>query len=331
MAFIVGVPNPRPEQTFELEQEALDPIGARLIPFQAREPGEYLDALADVDAILMTPRTWLTAEVVRKLRTCKVISAAGIGVDKVDLEAATEAGIPVTNVPDIFTEEVADQAFLLTLAVNRKLLYCHEMATSGRWAQAYAGLGSMPKIHGSTLGLVAFGNIARAVARRAHGFGMRVLGYDPFVEPATMTGLGVEPRSLDDLLRASDFVSVHAPHSKGTHHLMGETQFALMKPSAVFVNTGRGKVVDEPALIRALESGQIAGAGLDVLEEEPPDPNNPLLTMSNVVITPHMASYSDESNVARRRRVGQEIAAVLTGKRPRNVVNKSVLERLALA
>ena len=331
MAFIVGVPNPRPEQTFELEQEALDPIGARLIPFQAREPGEYLDALADVDAILMTPRTWLTAEVVRKLRTCKVISAAGIGVDKVDLEAATEAGIPVTNVPDIFTEEVADQAFLLTLAVNRKLLYCHEMATSGRWAQAYAGLGSMPKIHGSTLGLVAFGNIARAVARRAQGFGMRVLGYDPFVEPAAMTGLGVEPRSLDDMLRESDFVSVHAPHSKGTHHLMGKAQFALMKPSAVFVNTGRGKVVDEPALIRALEAGQIAGAGLDVLEEEPPEPNNPLLKMPNVVVTPHMASYSNEANVARRRRVGEEIAAVLTGKRPRNVVNKSVLERLALA
>ena len=331
MAFIVGVPNPRPEQTFELEQEALDPIDARLNPFQAREPGEYLEALADADAVLMTPRTWLTAEVVRGLRKCKVISAAGIGVDKVDLDAATEAGIPVTNVPDIFTEEVADQAFMLLLAVNRKLLYCHEMATSGRWAQAYAGLGSMPKIHGSTLGLVAFGNIARAVARRAQGFGMRVLAYDPFVEPAAMTGLGVEPRSLDDVLRESDFVSVHAPHSKGTHHLMGKAQFALMKPSAVFVNTGRGKVVDEPALIRALEAGQIAGAGLDVLEEEPPEPNNPLLKMPNVVVTPHMASYSNEANVARRRRVGEEIAAVLTGKRPRNVVNKSVLERLALA
>ena len=331
MAFIVGVPNPRPEQTFELEQEALDLIGARLTRFQAREPREYLDALADADAILMTPRTWITAEVIRGLRRCKVISAAGIGVDKVDVEAATEAGIPVTNVPDIFTEEVADQAFMLLLAVNRKLLYCHQMATSGRWAQAYAGLGSMPKIHGSTLGLVAFGNIARAVARRAQGFGMRVLAYDPFVEPATMTGLGVEPRSLDDLLRESDFVSVHAPHTKGTHHLMGEAQFALMKRSAVFVNTGRGKVVDEPALIRALEAGAIAGAGLDVLEEEPPDPDNPLLKMSNMVITPHMASYSNEANDARRRRVGQEIAAVLTGKRPRNVVNKSVLERLALA
>ena len=331
MAFIVAVPNPRPEQTFELEREALDSIGAELRPLSAREEREYLDALVDVDAILMTPRTHLTAGVLRGLRRCKVISAAGIGVDKVDVEAATEAGIPVTNVPDIFTEEVADHAFTLLLAVNRKLLYCHEMATSGRWAEAYAGLGQMPKIHGSTLGLVAFGNIARAVARRAQGFGMRVLAYDPFVAPETMTGLGVEPRSLDELLRESDFVSVHAPHSKGTHHLMSEAQFSLMKPSAIFVNTGRGKVVDEPALIRALQEGRIAGAGLDVLEEEPPDPANPLLKMPNVVVTPHMASYSNEANVARRRRVGQEIAAVLTGKRPRNVVNPAVLERLSLA
>ncbi len=331
MAFIVAVPNPRPEQTFDLEREALDAIGAELRPFQAQTEEEYLAHLADADAVLMTPRTYVTTAVVRALRRCKVISAAGIGVDKVDVDAATEAGIPVTNVPDVFTEEVADQAFMLLLAVNRKLLYCHEMASSGRWAEAYAGLGSMPKIHGSTLGLVAFGNIARAVARRGQGFGMRVLAYDPFVAPEAMAALGVAHRSHDELLGEADFVSVHAPHSKGTHHLIGGGQFTLMKPSAIFVNTGRGKVVDEPALIRALQQARIAGAGLDVLEEEPPEPNNPLLKMPNVIVTPHMASYSDEANVARRRRVGQEIAAALTGRRPRNVVNKVVLERLALA
>ncbi len=331
MSFTVALTNPSPGREPTLEREALDPIGAELKPFQARTEEEYLAQLADADAVLMTPRTYVTTPVIRALRRCKVISAAGIGVDKVDVDAATEAGIPVTNVPDVFTEEVADQAFMLLLAVNRKLLYCHEMASSGRWAEAYAGLGSMPKIHGSTLGLVAFGNIARAVARRAQGFGMRVLAYDPFVAPEAMTALSVEPRSLDELLRESDFVSVHAPHSKGTHHLIGEEQFAKMKPSAVFANTGRGKVVDEPALIRALQQGQIAGAGLDVLEDEPPEPNNPLLKMPNVIVTPHMASYSNEANVARRQRVGQEIAAALTGKRPRNVVNKAVLERPALA
>ncbi len=331
MAFKVALTNPRPGSTPDLELEALAPIGAEIVPIYADDEASYAEQLRDVDAVIVGPKVNMTAAVIAKLERCKLIQATGIGLDKIDVDAATAAGIPVTNVPDVFTEEVADQAFTLLLAVNRKLLYCHEMATSGRWAEAYAGLGQMPKIHGSTLGLVAFGNIARAVARRAQGFGMRVLAYDPFVAPETMTGLGVEPRSLDELLRESDFVSVHAPHSKGTHHLMSEAQFSLMKPSAIFVNTGRGKVVDEPALIRALQEGRLAGAGLDVLEEEPPDPANPLLKMPNVVVTPHMASYSNEANVARRRRVGQEIAAVLTGKRPRNVVNPAVLERLSLA
>ena len=331
MAFRVAATNPRPGSAFEYEREALDPIGAEIVPVQADDEQAYGDAIADMDALMLGLRVSATADVVRRLRRCKVIAAGGIGVDKVDLDAATEAGIPVTNVPDIFTEEVADQAFALLLAVNRKLVYCHQMATSGRWSEAYGGLGSMPKINGSTLGLIAFGNIARAVAKRGQGFGMRVLAFDPFVKPEAMAELGVESRSLEDLLREADFVSAHAPHNKSTHHLMSEAQFALMKPSAVFLNTGRGKVVDEPALIRALEQEQIAGAGLDVLEDEPPDPSNPLLRMPNAVVTPHMASYSNEANVARRKRVGENIAAVLTGKRPRHVVNASVLERLALA
>ena len=157
---------------------------------------------------------------------------------------------------------------------------------------------------------------------------MRVLASDPFVSGETMTAHGVESRALDALLRESDVVSCHAPYTSGTHHLMSDAQFNLMKPSAIFLNTGRGKVVDEPALVRALKDAKIAGAGLDVLEQEPPDVGNPLLRMSNVVISPHMASYSNEANVARRRRVGEEVAAVLSGKRPANVVNPSVLERL---
>jgi D-3-phosphoglycerate dehydrogenase / 2-oxoglutarate reductase len=330
MGFKVAATNPR-ATTFEHERVALDPIGAEIVPVYADDERQYRDQIAEMDAVMAGLKVALTADVIRGLRNCKLIAAGGIGVDKIDLDAATEAGIPVTNVPDVFTEEVADQAFTLLLAVNRKLIYCHQMATTGRWAEAHQGYGSMPKINGSTLGLVAFGNIARAVARRARGFGMRVLAHDPFVTPEVMAQHEVESRSLEDLLREADFVSAHAPHSAGTHHLMGEAQFALMKPSAIFVNTGRGKVVDEPALIRALQAGKIAGAGLDVLEDEPPDPNNPLLKMPNVTVTPHMASYSNEANVARRRRVGEEIAAALTGKRPRNVVNKSVLERLALA
>jgi D-3-phosphoglycerate dehydrogenase / 2-oxoglutarate reductase len=331
MPFRVAATNPRANATFEHEREALDPIGAEIVPVYADDQRQYREAVADMDAIMVGLKVSVTADVIEGLRACKVIATGGIGLDKVDVDAATAAGIPVTNVPDVFTEEVADQAFALLLAVNRKLLYCHQMATSGRWTEAYAGLGSMPKVHGSTLGLIAFGNIARAVARRATGFGMRVLAFDLFVAGEAMAALGVEGRTLEDLLRDSDFVSAHAPLTKGTHHLMSERQFSLMKPTAIFVNTGRGKVVDEPALIRALREGKIAGAGLDVLEEEPPDPSNPLLGMPNVVVTPHMASYSNEANVARRRRLGEEIAAILTGRRPRNLANPAVLERLALA
>src|SRR5436190_1325994 len=278
--------------------------------------------IADMDAVIVGLKVSLTAEVIGKLKKCKIIQATGIGVDKIDVDAATAAGIPVVNVPDVFTEEVADQAFTLLLAVNRKLVYTQQMAASGRWSQTQAGLGSVPKINGKTLGLVAFGNIARAVARRAKGFNLKILAHDPFVTADVMAEHGVEPVTLEQVFAESDFISAHAPHSKATHHLIGKRLFDLMKPSAIFVNTGRGKVVDEPALIEALREGKLAGAGLDVLEQEPPDPSNPLLSMPNVTVTPHVAAYSNESMVARRRRHGQEIAAVLTGQRPRNCFNR---------
>jgi D-3-phosphoglycerate dehydrogenase / 2-oxoglutarate reductase len=331
MGFKVAATNPRAGYDYAYEREALDGIGAEVVPIRAEDEASYREQLGDCDALIVGIRPPVTASVIAALSRCKVIANGGIGVDKVDVDAASAAGIVVTNVPDVFTEEVADQAFTLLLAVNRKLVYCHQMATSGRWAEAYAGLGSMPKIHGKTLGLVAFGNIARAVARRATGFGLRVLAHDPFVPPEVMAEHGVEAAPLDRLFAESDFISAHAPHTKGTHHILNYDLFSRMKPTAVFVNTGRGKVVDEPGLIRALREGKLAGAGLDVLEDEPPAPDNPLLSMENVVVTPHMASYSNESNVERRRRVGQEIAAVLTGRRPRGVVNPAVLDRLALA
>ncbi|MDP8921370.1 MAG: C-terminal binding protein [Chloroflexota bacterium] len=331
MAFKVALTNPRPGSTPDLEMEALAPIGAEIVPIYADDQASYAEQLRDVDAVIVGPKVNMTAAVIGELRRCKLIMATGIGLDKIDVDAATAAGIPVTNVPDVFTEEVADQAFTLLLAVNRKLIYCYQMATSGRWSETQAGLGSVPKINGKTLGLVAFGNIARAVARRAKGFGLRVIAHDPFVTPEAMAEHGVESASLEQVFRESDFVSAHAPHSKATHHMIGAAQFGVMKPTAIFVNTGRGKVVDEAALIAALREGKLAGAGLDVLEDEPPAPDNPLLSMPNVVVTPHVAAYSNESVIARRRRHGEEIAAVLTGRRPRNCANKAVLDRLALA
>jgi len=329
MTFKVAITNPR-GTSFEHEQVALNEIDAEIVPTYADTEEEYARQIADADAVIAGLKVRLTADVIKQLKQCKIIQTTGIGFDRIDVDAATAAGIPVVNVPDVFTEEVADQAFTLLLAVNRKLVFCHQMATSGQWSQTIAGMGSVPKINGKTLGLVAFGNIARAVARRAKGFNLRVIASDPFVTPEVMAEHGVEPATIEQVFSEADFISAHVPHSKATHHLINTRLFGLMKPSAIFVNTGRGPVVDEEALIAALRAGKLAGAGLDVLEQEPPDPKNPLLSMPNVTVTPHVAAQSNESTVARRRRHGEEIARVLSGKRPLHPVNHEVLDRLPL-
>ena len=330
MTFKVAITNPR-GTSFEHEQVALNEIDAEIVPIYADDEESYAQQIADADAVIAGLKVRLTADVIGKLKNCKIIQTTGIGFDRIDVDAATAAGIPVVNVPDVFTEEVADQAFALLLAVNRKIVYCAGMTSTGQWAQTMAGMNNIPKISGKTLGLVAFGNIAKAVARRAKGFNLRILAHDPFVTPEAMAELGVESVSLEQLFQESDFISAHAPHSKATHHILNKRLFDVMKPSAIFVNTGRGPVVDEEGLIAALREGKLAGAGLDVLEQEPPDPKNPLLSMPNVTVTPHVAAQSNESNVARRRRHGEEIAAVLTGKRPKNCVNREVLDRLPLS
>jgi D-3-phosphoglycerate dehydrogenase len=184
---------------------------------------------------------------------------------------------------------------------------------------------------GQTLGFVAFGHVARAVAVRARAFGVHMLAYDPYVEELVLSHYGVEPVTLTELLQRSDIVSMHAPSTPDAHHLLTAHHFRLMKPEALFISTGRGPTVDEPALIEALQQGWIAGAGLDVLEQEPPAATNPLLKMDNVILTPHVASASARFDPVRKRRVGQEIALVLGGRWPRSCVNPSVLERSGLA
>ena len=330
MAFKVAATPNRPEYDFAYEREALDPLGVELVRVVWENEQQYTEAVKDLDAIMVGRGVNITPNVVAGLKNVKIVVNGGVGVDRIDLDACTAAGIPVVNVPDVWLNEVADHAILLLLAVARKLRFVSETAHGGRWSQVHAGLPGVPRLQGRTLGLVSFGSIARNVAKRAQAFGMNVIAHDPYVDASVMEGLGVGSRTLEELMRESDFVSAHAPHTAGTHHLLGEAQFALMKPSAIFVNTGRGRVVDEPALIAALQQGKIAAAGLDVLEDEPPDPNNPLLKMDNVLVTPHTAFYSDEAFIESRRRVGQEVAAVLTGKRPRNCVNKDVLDRTGL-
>jgi D-3-phosphoglycerate dehydrogenase len=253
-----------------------------------------------------------------------------VGSDSVDVRAATARGIPVTNVPDTFIEEVADHAMMLMLATYRRLTLMDRWVRDGRWREGRPYLHGFPRLMGQTLGFIAFGHVARAVATRARAFGVRMLAYDPYVEELVMTQYGVEPVGLTELLRRSDIVSMHAPSTPDAHHMLREEHFRLMKREALFINTGRGPTVDEPALIKALQEGWIAGAGLDVLETEPVEATNPLLKLENVTLTPHVASASSRFDPERRRRVGTEIALVLSGRWPRSCVNPSVLERSGL-
>ena len=314
---------------YELEMEALGPLGAEIVEIPAGTEDEFVKAARDADALYAKGRR-ITKRIVDGLAKCKVIALGSVGVDSVDVAAATARGIPVTNVPDTFIEEVADHAMMLILAAFRRLVVQDRLVREGRWKEGRPMLLQLPRLMGQTLGFIAFGHVARATAVRARAFGVRMLAYDPYVEELVMSQYGVEPASLTELLKRSDIVSMHAPSTPDAHHMLTEEHFRLMKPEALFVNTGRGPTVDEPALTKALQEGWIAGAGLDVLEEEPPAPTNPLLRMDNVILTAHVASASARFDPARRRRVGQEIALVLSGRWPRSCANPAVLERTEL-
>jgi len=218
----------------------------------------------------------------------------------------------------------------LILATFRRLVVQDRLGRENRWKEGRPMLLKIPRLMGLTLGFIAFGHVARQVALRARPFGVRMLAYDPYVEELVMSPYGVEPASFSELLKSSDIVSMHAPATPDAHHLMREEHFRLMKPTALFINTGRGPTVDESALVKALQEGWIAGAGLDVLEQEPPVPGNPLMGMDNVILTAHVASASARFDPARLRRVGQELALVLGGKWPRSCVNPAVLEKSKL-
>jgi D-3-phosphoglycerate dehydrogenase len=325
----VGASFSVPGVGYKLEMEALGPLDAEIVEIAAGPDDEFVRAARDADALYAKGRR-ITRTIIDGLERCRVIALGSVGVDSVDVAAATARGIPVTNVPDTFIEEVADHAMMLILATYRRLVTMDRFVRDGRWTQGRPLLSQWPRLMGLTLGFIAFGHVARAVAVRARGFGLHMMAYDPYLEELVMPRYGVEPVGLPELLQRSDIVSMHAPSTPGAHHLLTEHHFRSMKPEAIFINTGRGPTVDEPALIRALREGWIAAAGLDVLEQEPPDPTNPLLTMENVILTPHVASASARFDPVRKRRVGEEIALVLSGQWPRSCVNPSVLEKSGL-
>ena len=316
-------------ERYSLELEALDSI-AEIVEVEASTPEAFGDAAADADALITSWGINIDQQVISRLKKCVVIGVGSVGVDMVDVDAATAAGIVVTNVPDVFIEEVADHAMMLLLSAGRRTKIMEQMIGSGDWYRGRPLLSKIPRLMGQTLGLFAFGNVARCTARRALGFGMHVVAYDPYVSELAISDAGVEPVAFGELLERSDYLSIHAPLNSETRHVLDAEAFAQMQPHAVIVNTARGPIINEVDLIAALEAGTIAAAGLDVLEQEPADPDNPLLKMPNVTITPHVASATNRMRPETRRRVGREVAVVLRDRWPMSCVNPTVLPRVTL-
>ncbi len=285
-----------------------------------------LSKVADVDGLLPLLTDTIDAEVMDAAgEKLKVISNMAVGFNNIDLNAATKRGIYVTNTPGILTDTTADCAFALLMAVARRIAEADRHVRAGNWIHTWGPkmfIGS--DIHGKTLGIIGMGRIGAAVAKRAKGFDMKVIYYDIQRRPDLEKEFGIAYRSLEEVLSASDFITLHVPLTKGTHHMIGEKELSKMKRKAFLINTSRGSVVDEEALYMALREGVIAGAGLDVFEEEPIKSRNPLLELDNVVLTPHIASASVETRTKMAVTAAKNLVSVLQGKEPPNLVNPDV-------
>jgi D-3-phosphoglycerate dehydrogenase len=262
----------------------------------------------------------MTRRVIGQFRRCRVISRYGVGVDTIDVAAATEAGIWVGNVPNFCTVEVAEHTLAMVLALNRRLFVLDQLVHDGGW-QTIEVMGQAQPLAAQTLGLVGFGHISRAVAKRASALGMRVLAYSPRTTTDLAAEYGAERVDLRVLLSESDYVSLHCPLTPETRHLVCAETLRWMKPGAFVINTSRGALVDQPALVEALRGGRLGGAALDVLETEPILPGDPLLSMRNVILTPHSGFYSAASLEDLQTRVARNVVSVLRGGRPLSAVN----------
>lgn len=307
--------------SLEVEKKTLAGL-AELVPLQTKKPEEFLAEAADCDALLNTYAGPITGEVMARMPKCKIIARYGIGVDTIDLEAATAAGIIVTNNPTYCIEEVAEHTMALVLACARKVVFYDRLVRGGRW-EVPPGK-PLFRLAGSTLGLVGFGNIAREVAIRAAAFGMNVLYSDPFVKSSDAPGRAV---GLDALLSQSDYVSLHPPLTKDTRKMIGDEALGRMKSSAWLINCARGPIVDTEALVRALDARKIAGAALDTIDPEPLPNPHPLRNRENVVINPHVAWYSEHAMTGLQAGAPGEVRRVLSGEWPVNVVNRDVRGR----
>ncbi len=334
MHFKVVVTMTLPQHHFDTpyEEETLGKLGAEVIKHKRCETeDEVIAACQDADAVLNVFEPF-SRRVIEKLTKCKIISKLGTGLDGTDVKAATDYGIILTNLPEWCNEEVSDHTMTLLLACSRKIFSMHKIAvTSGlAWwdRDARKQLEPMFALRNQTLGLVGFGRIPRTLVPKAKAFGLRLIAYDPYLPASEIEKYGVKSVEFEQLLKASDFVSLHAPLTSENYHMFGLDHLKKMKPTAYLINAARGAIIDDKALYIALSQNWIAGAGLDVLEkEQPPDPNNPLLKLDNIIITPHIGSYSEESYWKLRRTPVDEVARVFRGKWPVYFVNPGVKEK----
>lgn len=310
--------------TLAIEQAILNNVEAQLLVAQRGDEAELVQLAPQADAIL-TCWKQVTPAVVDAATRCRHISRYGVGLDNIAVERATAQGIVVTNVPDFCVEEVSDHAMALLLACARGVVGFSRATQQGCWDNK--GQGALPRLRGQTLGLIGFGNSARALLPKARGFGLRIVAYTPRLAIDALPPPDIATQDLDFLLQEADYISLHAPLTDATRHLFNERAFRYMKPTAYLINTSRGAIIDEKALVKALDNGWLAGAALDVLCQEPPPADHPLLHRSDVLVTPHAAFYSSAAIAELARKAAQRVAETLRGEQPSHIVNPQVLTK----
>lgn len=303
----------------ELEKKVLAPLNAEIVHSENLRTPEALEAVKDADAVLVTLER-VTAEIINSMTRCKIISRSGTGLDTIDIPAATARGIWVTYVPDYSIDEVSAHSIALMMSLARGIPFLSQATRNGTWnSQAW---GPIWRLKDQTLGVLGFGRIGQATAEKGRGLGLQVIAHDPYANKEIADQLGVRLVDLDTLARESDYISLHSPLLESTRHIVNAEFLGKMKPTAYIINAARGPLIDEDALLEAVRSKQIAGAGLDVLAIEPIDPNSPLLKEERILITPHAAWYSEQAKLDMRTRSAEEVVRILSGQPPRAPANK---------
>jgi D-3-phosphoglycerate dehydrogenase len=306
------------KEGFELEREEFSKEGAELIIRSCKNEAELLAAVKDAYVIIITD-VKINKRVIDSLSQCKLVIRYGVGVDNIDIREASEKGIYVCNAPTYGTYDVAEHAVVLLLCCSRKVRLWDGTLRKGRWKPA--NLGPDERLKDKTIGLVGFGRIAQCVCERVVAFGLKPIVFDPYVADDVVAKYGVTRVNFDDLLAASSYITIHSPLTEETRHLFNMNAFRKMKNTAIIINTSRGGLINEPDLVRALQTGEIAGAGLDVFENEPLPMDSELLKLENVVLTPHIAWYTKEAIRDRHREVTNDVVRVLRSLKPVNLVN----------